>query len=96
MPLTTNAANAILDETQPQGTKATIVGKNVAGPDIIYEDANGAPVTSVEVKTAKNLDAAEAATKRALDKNSALDVVALQAPKDMDILRFTGKIRNLS
>jgi len=30
------------DETQPQGTKATIVGKNVAGPDIIYEDANGA------------------------------------------------------
>jgi len=53
-------------------------------------------VTSVEVKTAKNLDAAEAATKRALDKNSALDVVALQAPKDMDILRFTGKIRNLS
>jgi hypothetical protein len=96
LPLTTNAANAILDETQPQGTKATIVGKNVAGPDIIYEDANGAPVTSVEVKTAKNLDAAEAATKRALDKNSALDVVALQAPKDMDILRFTGKIRNLS
>ena len=42
LPLTTNAANAILDETQPQGTKATIVGKNVAGPDIIYEDANGA------------------------------------------------------
>jgi hypothetical protein len=43
------AARTIVDATQPEGTKATIVGKDVTGPDIIYEDANGARVSTVQV-----------------------------------------------
>lgn len=39
LPLTTKAAERIVEETQPEGTKATIVGKNDPRPDIIYQDA---------------------------------------------------------
>ena len=91
-PLTTEAANKIVDETQPSGTKATIVGQNVAGPDIIYEDANGDRVTSVEVKTGANVDRAEEAVRRALDKNDTPDIVALSIPSDADIPRLMGKL----
>ena len=93
--LTAEAANKILDETQPSGTKTTIVGKNVAGPDIVYEDANGARVTSVEVKTAKTLDRAEASVRDALRKEDKPDIVALQIRPDSDIPRLIGKLRNL-
>jgi hypothetical protein len=94
-PLTTEAANAIVEETQPSGTKAAIVGKNVAGPDIIYEDASGDRVTSVEVKTAKTLDRAEASVRDALRKDDKPDIVALQIRSDSDIPRLIGKLRNL-
>ena len=93
--LTTEAANKIVDETQPSGTKAAIVGKNVSGPDIIYEDTNGARVTSVEVKTAKTLDRAEASVRDALRKDDKPDIVALQIRSDSDIPRLIGKLRNL-
>ncbi len=93
--LTTEAANKIVDETQPSGTKATVVGQNVAGPDIIYEDANGDRVTSVEVKTADNLDRAEEAARRALKKEDSPDIVALQISGDTDISRLMGKLNAL-
>ena len=94
-PLTTEAANKIVDETQPSGTKATVVGQNVAGPDIIYEDTNGDRVTSVEVKTADNLDRAEEAARRALKKQDSPDIVALQISGDTDISRLMGKLNAL-
>jgi hypothetical protein len=90
--LTTKAGNAIVDETQPPGTKATIVGKNVAGHDVIYEDANGDRVGSAEAKAASNVDRAEEAVRRALDKIDTPDIVALSIPSDTDIPSTDGEI----
>ena len=96
LPLTMAAARTIIDATQPAGTKAIIVGKDVPGPDIIYEDANGARVTTVQVKTAKNLDRAEDAARYAVSDKYSGDLVALQVPSDTDIPRLMGKLRGLN
>ena len=68
LPLTMNAARAIVDATQPERRKATIVGENDPRPDILFDDANGARVASVEVKTAANADRAEERVLDALKK----------------------------
>jgi hypothetical protein len=94
LPLTRKAAERVIEETQPEGTKAVIVGKNVPGPDIIYEDASRMRVGTVEVRTAKNVDRAEDAVRTALDKRDSPSIVALQVPSGTDVPRMMGKLRN--
>jgi hypothetical protein len=96
LPLTMNAARAIVDATQPERTKATIVGENDPRPDVLFDDANGARVASVEVKTAANADRAEERVLDALKKQDSPDVVALQVPSDTDISRLKGKLNAIN
>ena len=94
LPLTPEAAKEIINATQPEGTNATIVGKNVQGSDVLYTDANGETVTGVQVKTAKNLKQAEAAVREDLGSEEPSPIIALQIPADTSIPRLLGKLRN--
>jgi hypothetical protein len=93
LPLTMPAARTIVDATQPEGTNATIVGKNVQGSDVFYTDANGNGVTGVQVKTASNLDAAEAAVRQDLRSEEPSPIIALEIPADTSIPRLLGKLQ---
>jgi len=97
VPLTHAGARAIFEQTQPPGTWVRVAGDNVAGPDILYHDAeSGAevPEAHTDVKAISSLRAFDKRVKKALKDQPPSPVIAVQVPTGTDAARLMGRLHS--
>jgi hypothetical protein len=94
-PLTRAAADAIVLLTQPDGSSATVVGKNVEGPDIYYHDLDvnsGLVIGTVQVKSIKGWRGFDAELSKELNAgDQGSQVVAFQVPEGTDVSKWMAR-----
>jgi len=94
--LTREAALKAISETQPQGTRAVVVGAGVEGPDVRFvRVSDGQQVETVQVKTASSPRAFEKSIQNELGKdlgNGGSRVVVVMYPNEADAGQLLGKL----
>lgn len=100
-PLTQDGAKSILNEINPPGTTAKVMGDNAVGPDIhIINSANGELVATVQVKSVAGsrgfASQIKGDLKKALGPQGGSEVIAVQVPVGSNLAQLLGKLGNFS
>lgn len=93
-PLTHAAANSIVAQTQPPGTKAKIAGQGVEGPDIVYSDiCTKMEVDTVQVKSIMGFRGfdKELSDELDLDNPKPSRIIAFQVPENTNVSKWMGR-----